>query len=103
MAPPPRGPFDVIVLGAGAAGLTAARLLGQAGRKVLVVDARERCGGRIHTVRPPGSSLAIELGAEFVHGDSPSLWECLRRSSAVPCEVEERRYAVRHGHWRKPP
>jgi monoamine oxidase len=63
---------DVLVIGAGMAGLTAARALAEAGMKVLVVEAQERIGGRILT-RHVGDE-AIELGAEFIHGRPPELW-----------------------------
>jgi monoamine oxidase len=69
---------DVIILGAGAAGLEAARRLAGAGLTVELIEARERLGGRIHTVRPPGAPLAIELGAEFVHGRPAETWAHLR-------------------------
>jgi monoamine oxidase len=63
---------DVVVVGAGMAGLTAARTLAEAGLKVLVVEAQDRIGGRIWT-RHVGDE-AIELGAEFIHGRPPELW-----------------------------
>ncbi len=59
---------EVIVIGAGAAGLAAAAELAQAGRTVLVLEARERIGGRCWTRREPGLAVPIELGAEFIHG-----------------------------------
>src|SRR5262245_65181094 len=58
---------DVVVIGAGAAGVFAMRELVQSGRTAICLEARHRIGGRIFTRR----SLArhpIELGAEFVHG-----------------------------------
>jgi monoamine oxidase len=63
--------FDTIVVGAGIAGLTAARLLTNAGRDVLVLEARDRVGGRVVTDRRYG--LATDLGASWIHGidDSP--------------------------------
>src|SRR5271163_3554546 len=63
---------EVVVIGAGMAGLTAARALAEAGLKVLVVEAQDRIGGRILT-RHIGDE-AIELGAEFIHGRPPELW-----------------------------
>lgn len=62
---------DIIIIGAGAAGLFATYTLTKAGKKVTVLEARNRLGGRIHTVynaRFPGHA---ELGAEFVHGNLP--------------------------------
>jgi monoamine oxidase len=59
---------DVLVIGAGAAGLAAAAELTRAGRSVLVVEARDRIGGRCETHRIPGLAVPVELGAEFIHG-----------------------------------
>lgn len=64
---------DVLVVGAGIAGLAAAERLAAAGRRVLVLEARERIGGRIHTAHDPDFDTPIELGAEFVHGHPPAL------------------------------
>ncbi|MCP2636585.1 FAD-dependent oxidoreductase [Microbacterium sp. HD4P20] len=63
--------FDAIVVGAGVAGLTAARLLNRAGRHVVVLEARDRIGGRVLTDRTDG--LVTDLGASWIHGvtDSP--------------------------------
>ena len=63
--------YDIAVIGAGVAGLTAARSLAEAGSRVLLLEARDRIGGRILTVRD--GNTAIELGAEFVHGRPPEL------------------------------
>jgi monoamine oxidase len=67
--------FEVAIVGAGAAGLAAARRLADAGVEVLVLEARERIGGRIFTDR---SGAPVELGAEFVHGSNASTWQVLR-------------------------
>ena len=63
--------YDIVVIGAGAAGLAAASELLRAGRSVLVLEARDRVGGRIWTRREPGLAVPIELGAEFIHGHAP--------------------------------
>lgn len=70
--------FDVIVIGAGVAGLAALQALNKVGLRVLVLEARDRIGGRIHTVHDPQSSLPIELGAEFVHGRPSEIWDIIR-------------------------
>ena len=58
----------VIVIGAGVAGLAAAAMLTDAGVETLVLEARDRIGGRVYTRHEPGFEAPIELGAEFVHG-----------------------------------
>jgi monoamine oxidase len=60
---------DVIIAGAGVAGLTAARELRRAGLDVLVLEARERIGGRTWTIEPAGH--AIELGGGWVGWHQP--------------------------------
>lgn len=58
---------DVIVIGAGASGLAAAARIRAAGRTALVLEARERIGGRIHTDRS-FAGFPVERGAEMVTG-----------------------------------
>jgi monoamine oxidase len=79
--------WDVVILGAGMAGLTAARALGERGVKVLVLEAKDRVGGRVASVPVAGGRVA-ELGAEFVHGRAPELWALLAEcgAEAVPRE-----------------
>jgi monoamine oxidase len=67
----PRFDTDILIIGAGAAGLLAARLLATAGRRVLLVEAQGRLGGRVHTLQPAGFSAALEAGAEFMHEPVP--------------------------------
>ena len=64
---------DVLVLGAGIAGLAAARALAERGLRVLVLEARDRVGGRILSHMTTHGNV-VELGAEFVHGRAPELW-----------------------------
>ncbi len=63
---------DVLILGAGMAGLAVARALAERGLRVLVLEAQGRVGGRIHTLHA-GDEI-VELGAEFLHGRPPELW-----------------------------
>jgi monoamine oxidase len=78
---------DVVVLGAGAAGLACAGALRSAGRRPLVLEARSRVGGRIHTLHERGMALPVELGAEFVHGRPRELLAIGRAASLALCEV----------------
>jgi monoamine oxidase len=64
---------DVLIIGAGIAGLTAAEQLAARGLSVKVLEARDRPGGRILTVSDERDGFPIELGAEFVHGKHPLL------------------------------
>ncbi|MBR1091619.1 FAD-dependent oxidoreductase [Bradyrhizobium manausense] len=61
----------IVIVGAGAAGLMAARELARAGRRVTVLEARDRCGGRIHPLPATEFGYAADGGAEFVHGEAP--------------------------------
>ena len=69
---------DVIIIGAGAAGLMAAYELSRAGKQIVVLEARSRVGGRIYTVN---DDLHTELGAEFVHGDLPVTMQLLKEAN----------------------
>lgn len=71
--------WDVIVVGAGASGLGCARDLVRGGLRVLVIEARDRVGGRIHTIRDRG---VVEAGAEFVHGEKAATWEIITKSGS---------------------
>lgn len=71
---------DVVVIGAGIAGLAAAAKLGHAGLSVMILEERNRVGGRILTQCDPASGVVIELGAEFIHGLAPEIWEPLQNS-----------------------
>ncbi len=88
---------DVLVIGAGAAGLAAARELNRAGLSVRVLEARERIGGRISTLRAPSAPLPIELGAEFIHGLPPETWAIVGAAGLPVYEVGGDRWWSRGG------
>lgn len=81
---------DVIVIGAGAAGLMAARELNRAGKRLVVLEGGHRVGGRVLTLFETRAGVPIELGAEFVHGDAPTTTRLLdeARLATVPVSGE---------------
>jgi monoamine oxidase len=84
---------DVVIVGAGAAGLAAARELRAAGIRIAILEARGRVGGRIFTYRDRRIPVPIELGAEFLHGSTPE-------TSAIIAEANLTVYDVAGEHWR---
>ncbi len=81
------GDFDVAVIGAGAAGLCAAAQLCRSGYSVVLLEARERIGGRIYTRYSAELPYPIELGAEFIHGDAPVTAALLRAAGVVAVDA----------------
>jgi monoamine oxidase len=71
-------PARVCVIGAGFAGLTAAAALADGGLEPLVLEARDRVGGRVHSRRLDNGAV-VELGAEFVEDDQETLLATARR------------------------
>jgi|SRR5579862_403878 len=91
------GQPDVIVVGAGAAGLAAAAKLGHAGLAVLILEARNRLGGRMFTKHNPALPYPIELGAEFIHGMPPEIWQPLQQAKVKIIEVSGQSWCVENG------
>lgn len=69
--------YDCVIIGAGAAGLAAATEYVRRGRSALVVEARNRIGGRVWSQDVPGLPVPLELGAEFIHGRFKPVFELL--------------------------
>jgi monoamine oxidase len=86
---------DVIIIGAGAAGLMAAYTLVKAGRKVTVLEARNRIGGRIHTTNNEPFTNPTELGAEFIHGNLPVTLRVIKEANLelLPVDFEMWHYS----------
>jgi monoamine oxidase len=87
---------EVLVLGAGIAGLAAAARLCAAGRHVTVLEARDRIGGRILTQRPQ-RDVVVELGAEFLHGVHPALKGELKKAGLKIRPVDLKSWCFSHG------
>jgi monoamine oxidase len=85
---------NVIVIGAGVSGLAAARALRKKGYSPVVLEARERIGGRIWTDRS-FAGIPIEFGAEFVHGDGAITWSYIKDaglSTRLCCDYHSQAY-----------
>src|SRR5688500_3466660 len=85
---------DVVVVGAGAAGLAAARDLAAGGARVTVLEARDRIGGRVLSVPAAGIAIPVELGAEFVHGLAPETLSLAREHAQPGVEIDAVHYRV---------
>jgi monoamine oxidase len=81
-------PSDIIIIGAGAAGLSAALELSRAGLRVEIIEARDRVGGRMFTLNDPALNHSVELGAEFVHGLAPEIWLPVQQHNLKVTEVK---------------
>jgi monoamine oxidase len=81
--------FDTIIIGAGAAGLAAARELSGAGHRLCILEARQRLGGRIFTLHTPDLPLPIELGAEFIHGEEPTTFAIVEAAALLAYELPD--------------
>jgi len=92
--------YDVVILGAGAAGLAAAAELARSGRSALVLEARERIGGRVWSLEVPGLPVPVELGAEFIHGRPAATFSLMRKAGIAAVDAPIVRLAVRDGKLR---
>jgi monoamine oxidase len=88
---------DVIIIGAGASGLMAGRELARGGKNVWILEARNRMGGRIHTIYDPAFDLPVESGAEFIHGDLPLTFQLLKDAGIEYYKVKGRMVQLREG------
>jgi len=92
---------SVLVIGAGLSGLAAAQKLASAGQHVIILEARDRMGGRVHTVSDPRLQVPLELGAEFLHGKPKELWDIVKKENLVVGSIEGDNWCFENNTLRK--
>ncbi len=88
---------DVAIIGAGAAGLAAAQRLRERSVKAIVIEARDRVGGRAYTIQSQGNSAPIELGAEYIHGAPHSTLSLMQACGESIMDVAPHAFQLRNG------
>src|SRR5690242_18831645 len=89
--------YDVIIVGAGAAGLMAAYELTRQNKSVLIVEARDRIGGRIYTIDNESFTSPVEAGAEFIHGEATLTFSMLKKAGESYHEITGEMYQLDRG------
>jgi monoamine oxidase len=89
--------YDVIIIGGGAAGLMAAKLLSEAGKKILLLEAKDRLGGRIHRIE--NFSFSAEGGAEFIHGNLKTTFDLLKEAGLKKAKLKGNFCRITNGKW----
>jgi monoamine oxidase len=89
--------WDVVIIGAGVSGLSAASELRKSGLSILILEARDYIGGRAYTRHEPDLSAPIELGAEFIHGRVPETFELLHEVGKAALDTSGAHWTLRDG------
>src|SRR5688572_9537809 len=74
-------------------------MLSGAGRRVCLIEARQRIGGRIQTIHLPDLPLPIELGAEFIHGEAHETFSIVEAAALTTCQLPDNHAWSRNGKW----
>lgn len=93
--------YDVVIIGAGAAGLAAAAEIARSGRPALVLEARDRVGGRCWSLEIPGLPVPVELGAEFIHGRPPATFSLLEQAGSAAIDRDGTWWHVERGRLQR--
>ena len=93
--------YDVLIIGAGAAGLSAASEVARLGGSALVLEARERIGGRCWSLDVPGMALPVELGAELIHGRPAATFSLLERAGVYAIDRTGSGWHVERGRLKR--
>ena len=91
--------MDIIVIGAGASGLMAAKILAESGLRVMILEARDRIGGRINTTGK--DEFFHEAGAEFIHGKLPVTLQLLKDAGLKKKPMSGKALEMKDGKWKE--
>jgi len=92
---------DIIIIGAGLTGLTLANKLKEEGKEILVLEAAERIGGRIHSLKTNDGAV-VDLGATWFFPEFRNLLRILKKLKVELCEQYSSGYALFESHVRVP-
>ena len=90
---------DILIIGAGACGLMAARELSQKGKRVIVLEAKLQAGGRINTLYAGEFLQPVETGAEFIHGNLLTTLQLLNEANIKYTKLEGEMLRHTNGKW----
>jgi monoamine oxidase len=91
---------SILIIGAGAAGLMAAFTLAD-NYDVTILEARNRTGGRIHSIPQKINNELLETGAEFVHGNLPQTLSLIKKAGLTLEKVTGKMFTVSNCEWKE--
>ena len=97
-----KGITEVVVIGAGVAGLACAQALCEAGLRVTILEARNRVGGAHLDCASLPDKGPVELGAEFIHGLPQEVWQIVERAGLQTHELTGNRWRLEQGRLAPP-
>ncbi len=87
---------DVAIIGAGYAGIAAASKLYESGKKFVVLEARDRIGGRVNTVNLSPSGCMVELGAQWIGPTQYKIWEWVKKYQVETFDCHDKGKNIYH-------
>ena len=90
---------EILIIGAGASGLMAARELAKQGKKVTILESRDRIGGRIMPLDEEEFGYPAQGGAEFVHGNAPITKALMKEAGLTFIPEEGEIWSTRNGKF----